>query len=618
MSKISIMNANLANLIAAGEVIDRPASVVKELVENSIDAKSKNIKIFIKNAGRTEIRIQDDGIGMDRIDAELAFLRHASSKVKTTFDLNRITTLGFRGEALPSIASISKVEMLTHDGSPNNPGTKVLVTPGHEPVLQDAPKRQGTTFIVHDLFFNTPARLKYLKSDKTESANIIETVEHLAIANPDISFELELDGKPLFKTSGRGIVLQTIKDIFGLELTKNMNEIEGENSFFKIKGYIGNPSISYSTRYHILSFVNSRSVYIYRVNQAIMEAYKDYLVPNRYPFAVIFIDVDYSLIDVNVHPSKKEVRLSEEQSLVSLVKQEIKKALLLIRPEYTSVSFKQKSEINTSPISAPSIPQQMKLEEAVTLPKETKEFEIEDLEKILLDLNEIEEKEEPKVVNEVSLSEPSSNTSEVEENLFNEPHTTIPELEPIGQVLKTYIICDGEDGFFLIDQHAAAERINFEKAIRSFNSNSVATVSPLVPILLDLPPSLFSRLNEESIAKLAKIGLTIEAFGHNSVRIVSLPEILKDENDNSILLDLVSSALKGEGLNLSDLKRLAIASTACKASIKANMFLSLQAMKALIRELSKCQNPANCPHGRPTIIKISKYEIEKLFKRSGL
>ena len=374
MSKINLMNAELANRIAAGEVIDRPASVVKELVENSIDAKSKRIQISISEAGKKEIRVADDGTGMDRVDAELCFLRHASSKLKSIYDLRRITTMGFRGEALPSIASISNVEMTTYDGG-NAPGTKVTIVPGSEPIIEDSLQRKGTIFTVRNLFFNTPARLKYLKSDMTENAAITEIVEQISLGYPEISFSLTIDGREVLKTSGHGNLLEAISEVYGIESAKKMISIEGENGFFKIKGFICEPSVSYANRYHQLSFINKRPVTIIKANAAFNAAYKDYLPPNRYPFTILFVEVDYSLIDINVHPSKKEVRISHEEKLASLIEDTAKKALFKTRPEYATPVFKKVVEVQIPSASknVDNKPQQMSLNDVL---KENSNIEI--------------------------------------------------------------------------------------------------------------------------------------------------------------------------------------------------------------------------------------------------
>lgn len=592
MSRIALMSADLANRIAAGEVIDRPSSVVKELVENSIDAGSRQIRVSVAKAGREQIRVQDDGCGMDRVDAELCFLRHASSKVKSNYDLRRITTLGFRGEALPSIASIAEVELLTYDGSAG-PGSRVIVTPGREPEVQDGPQRRGTVFTVSNLFYNTPARLKYLKSDATETSSIVEVVEHLALGFPAVSFELETDGRQVFKTSGRGSIQQAIKEIYGLETAKNMIEISGSNDFFELAGFIARPSISYANRYHQLTFINNRSVYVNKVNQAVIAAYKDYLSPNRYPFTVLLLTVDYSLVDINVHPSKREVRISEEEALARLVKETLGAALRSDRPDYFAGSLPEPK--NPAVYLAPPAPT-------------AREIVFEDSRQPA----KLEAEPEP-LCEEPEPAEPPAPASE----LASEPHTVLPYLNPLGQVLKTYIVCDGDDGFYLIDQHAAAERINYEKTVRLFEADEVATIAPLVPLVIELPASLVLRLDEAHRVALRRVGIDASPFGATSVKIDALPVVLKDEADSSVVSDLIQSVLKDEAVAISELKHLAIATVACKASIKANMFLTVEGMKVLIKELNQCRNPANCPHGRPTVIKISRYEVEKLFKRTG-
>ena len=624
MSKINLMNAELANRIAAGEVIDRPASVVKELVENSIDAKSKRIQISISEAGKKEIRVADDGTGMDRVDAELCFLRHASSKLKSIYDLRRITTMGFRGEALPSIASISNVEMTTYDGG-NAPGTKVTIVPGSEPIIEDSLQRKGTIFTVRNLFFNTPARLKYLKSDMTENAAITEIVEQISLGYPEISFSLTIDGREVLKTSGHGNLLEAISEVYGIESAKKMISIEGENGFFKIKGFICEPSVSYANRYHQLSFINKRPVTIIKANAAFNAAYKDYLPPNRYPFTILFVEVDYSLIDINVHPSKKEVRISHEEKLASLIEDTAKKALFKTRPEYATPVFKKVVEVQIPSASknVDNKPQQMSLNDVL---KENSNIEIlQHVEEInskkeeipSLILNDIEKNEavEEKVETYFFPEKEEINVEKSFEEIINEPKTTLPELFPIGQVLKTYIVCDGEDGMYLIDQHAAAERINYEKAVRQFNSLAVETTIPLMPLIVELPSSLMLRYDRKHQEMLKSSGFITEEFTTFSLRVEEFPTVLKDDEDG--VRDIIISVLKDEKMELSELKHLAIATVACKASIKANMFLTLENMKTLIQELNKCHNPANCPHGRPTVIKLSKYEIEKLFKRTG-
>lgn len=313
MSKIELMKPELANLIAAGEVIERPASVIKELVENSIDAGAKNIFVGVSEAGKGSILVKDDGSGMDREDAQACFLRHASSKIKTEYDLSRIHTLGFRGEAIPSIAAVSKVILTTSDG--NGAGTRVEANPNEDLAVFDAVARKGTVFEVKNLFFNTPARLKYLKSEQSETYAIVETVEHLALGFPEISFSLALDGKEVFRTSGRGDLLETIQKIYGNDIAQSLYPVKKEGVAYSFSGFVSKPEVSYSKRYNLLTFLNKRCIYDYKINKAIEDAYRDYLPPLRYPFAILDLSLDYSLVDVNVHPTKKEVRISMEEEI---------------------------------------------------------------------------------------------------------------------------------------------------------------------------------------------------------------------------------------------------------------------------------------------------------------
>ena len=615
MGRIAVMNPELANLIAAGEVIERPSSVVKELVENAIDANAKHIEISIFKAGREKIVVKDDGIGMDEIDAALAFKRHASSKIKSQYDLMSIKTLGFRGEALPSIAAVSKVELITSTGEK---GTRVFLEPDKEMVIEDASARKGSIFTISELFYNTPARLKYLKADKTEISDIVEKVEHLALGFPAVSFVLYIDERQVIKTSGRGDLLECISALYGHDVAKKMVKIEAQSSKFSIFGYIAPPSISYATRYDMLSFINNRSVYIAKAQKAIIDSYKDYLAPTRYPLTIIYINVDSSLVDVNVHPSKKEVRLSSEEELASLITDTIKRALIRLRPTYSEVTSKDtvKIEVKAPVFNRPITPvTPINTSASVKSNYEVKNEEYGntyiDNSYTNIDSFKDEEYVQPLAQEQLTKEEP------YQETLFeNDESSQIPDLKPIGQILKTYIVCDGPDGLYLIDQHAAAERINYEKYEREFNQIQ-ETVEPLFPIVIDLPYSSLVNFDVEHIALLKSLGIEASSFGGNSIRIDRIPITLKDDDDESVLTDIVLEALKDRKADISSLKHLAIASKACKASVRANAILSVESQNALIRELFKCQNPANCPHGRATIIKISKADIEKLFKRTG-
>ena len=599
MNRINLMSPELANMIAAGEVIERPSSVIKELVENSIDAKATRIEVDIYDVGRKLIRVKDDGFGMSREDAKLAFKRHASSKVKSVYDLMRITSLGFRGEALPSIASVSNVILLTSDGEE---GTKIALSPSKEMEVSDAALRKGTTFEIRDLFFNTPARMKYLKSDKTENASSIEVMEHLSMCYSDVSFVLRIDGKTIFETTGRGDLKEVIALIYGKEVAKKLLEVSFEGEGYSFKGYIGEPSISYSTRYDILNFLNRRSVYVPKVQKAFIDAYKDYLPPSRYPFVAVNFSVDYSLVDVNVHPTKREVRLSIEEEVASNVYKEVKRSLLLTRQSFVSSSIsgatltleqptlKEDDFVNIFEENEKKQPQEA-FKDAVTL---FDEFDKEENENYIKDSLIIEDDVSPRF----------------------ESKTNFPSLTLIGQVFDTYLLAQGEDGLYFIDQHAAAERINFEKCEDDFNSSS-SRVVPLIPLIIELPYSSLTNYDKEHILALESLNIYTSSFGGNAIKVDEIPSYLSEEDDESVLRDIILSTLKGNKVDIASLKRLSIASRACKMSLKANRLLTREEQLRLLKNLAKCRNPLNCPHGRPTIVKVSKYDLEKMFKRTG-
>ena len=593
------MSPELANMIAAGEVIERPSSVIKELVENSIDAKATRIEVDIYDVGRKLIRVKDDGFGMSREDAKLAFKRHASSKVKSVYDLMRITSLGFRGEALPSIASVSNVILLTSDGEE---GTKICLSPSKEMEVSDAALRKGTTFEIRDLFFNTPARMKYLKSDKTENASSIEVMEHLSMCYSDVSFVLRIDGKTIFETTGRGDLKEVIALIYGKEVAKKLLEVSFEGEGYSFSGYIGEPSISYSTRYDILNFLNRRSVYVPKVQKAFIDAYKDYLPPSRYPFVAVNFSVDYSLVDVNVHPTKREVRLSIEEEVASNVYKEVKRSLLLTRQSFVSSSISGA----TLTLEQPTL----KEDDFANIFEENEKKQPQEAFKDVVTLFDEFDKEEKENYIKDSLI--------VEDDVSPrfESKTNFPSLTLIGQVFDTYLLAQGEDGLYFIDQHAAAERINFEKCEDDFNSSS-SRVVPLIPLVIELPYSSLTNYDKEHILALESLNIYTSSFGGNAIKVDEIPSYLSEEDDESVLRDIILSTLKGNKVDIASLKRLSIASRACKMSLKANRLLTREEQLRLIKNLAKCRNPLNCPHGRPTIVKVSKYDLEKMFKRTG-
>ena len=612
MGKIQIMSSKLANMIAAGEVIERPSSVIKELVENSIDAHAKNIEVSIFNAGRNKIIVKDDGDGMDPDDAKLAFKRHASSKLLDEYQLFKIKTMGFRGEALPSISSVSKVTMMTSTG---NIGSKVT-TSEEELNIEPFKAIKGTTFIVEELFYNTPVRLKYLKSDSTEIASCLEVMQRLALSFPNVAMSFYIDDKLSFSTTGRGDLLEVISRLYGNDVAKKMIKVSYSSNGFDIDGYIGKPEVTRSTRYYMITILNNRNVYLPQVQKSIISGYSDYIFNSKYPFVVLTLRVDHSLVDVNVHPSKKEVRLSNDREVSSAVEEMIKEALnkenaihevSLPHKEVETVAlFKDNtsSSFDTSIIRSINPRTEIKIE----LPnEEIKENNFD------FDINSLDEEINVKNNEDIINNEVNNEINQVEEK--NEK--TIPYFRVVGQVLLTYIIIEIKDGFYIVDQHAANERINYEKFTKLLNSK-IEVCTPLIPLIINLSPSEIKRLTDDKIKILNQIGIEVEGFGLNTIKISSIPVFIKEYSEEKYLEEIIDQVIRTDKIDLIELRKHVIATMACKASIKANDHLEIREMEDLIKTLFTCDNPTCCPHGRPTIVHFTKYDIEKMFKRSGI
>ena len=614
MGKIQVMSSKLANMIAAGEVIERPSSVIKELVENSIDAHAKNIEVSIFNAGRNKIIVKDDGDGMDPEDAKLAFKRHASSKLLDEYQLFKIKTMGFRGEALPSISSVSKVTMMTSTGIL---GSKVT-TSEEELNIEPFKAIKGTTFIVEELFYNTPVRLKYLKSDSTEIASCLETMQRLALSFPSVSISFYIDDKLSFSTTGRGDLLEVISRLYGNDIAKKMMKVTYSSNGFDIDGYIAKPEITRSTRYYMITILNNRNVYLPQVQKSIISGYSDYIFNSKYPFVVLTLRVDHSLVDVNVHPSKKEVRLSNDKEVSLAVEEMIKKALnkenaihevSLPHKEVETVTlFKD----NTSSSFDTSIirPINPRVEIKTELQNEKIKENNFDFDITSLDEN-IDVKNNEDVNNDII------NNEEINQVEEKNNEKTIPFFKVIGQVLLTYIIIEVKNGFYIVDQHAANERINYEKFTKLLNSK-IEVCTPLIPIIINLSPSEIKRLTEDKIKILNQIGIEIEGFGLNTIKISSIPVFIKEYNEEKYLEEIIDQVIRTDRIDLIELRKHVIATMACKASIKANDHLEIREMEDLIKTLFTCDNPTCCPHGRPTIVHFTKYDIEKMFKMSGI
>ena len=595
MANIKVMDEILANKIAAGEVVERCSSVVKELVENSIDAGATEITVELEDAGTKMIRVIDNGKGMDKEDALLAFQRHATSKLKEEEDLYRINTLGFRGEALPSIASVSNIVLKTSTGEV---GTIVHINGGKIINQTNGDARKGTIMSVNDLFYNTPARLKHLKSLYSELANVSDYMNKIALSYPNIKFTLINNEQVLLKTDGRGELLKTIKDIYGLEVVKKMFRVEASNDDYKVEGYISYPEVNRSTRNHIITIVNGRVVRNMDINRIINDSYHSYKPDNRYPIVVLGIEVDPSLIDVNIHPTKMDIKFSKMDMLMELISNMIKKVL------------DKKNLIPEVEVSRP------KLEEEKVI-KSVKEDKPK-YQEITLNLTRIEENEEPYVViNEDLIVKKEEPKEEISENKEEKQNERMPELYPVGLVHGTYIVCQNEKGMYLIDQHAAKERINYEIFKKELGNPKKNKISMLFPLTLEFTNSEFIILKEH-FDLLRDINIDIEEFGLNSVIIKAHPTWLPKGYEEQAIRKIIEVVLVTEKeFNIEKFNEKIAIMLSCKLAIKANMNLTLLEMETLINDLRKCDNPFNCPHGRPTTIFYTNYDLEKLFKRSG-
>lgn len=598
MSKIQIMDEVLANKIAAGEVVEKCMNVVKELVENAIDAKATSIKIELMDSGVKEIKVTDDGIGMDREDAVLAFSRHATSKVKNENDLFHIGSLGFRGEALPSIASVSNVTLNTNNGVV---GTEVEIHGGKLIAVNPSELAKGTSILVRDLFYNTPVRLKYLKSLYTELAYITEYVNKMALSYPEIRFVLTNNDKVLLKTDGSGRLLKVINDIYGLSVTKKMIEIKNENEDYQISGYISYPELQKSNKNAITLLVNGRVIRNLDIIRYITDSYHTYIPQDRYPIVVMKIDVDPILVDVNVHPTKMDIKFSKMDTLKDLITKTITSKLesLTLIPDAILETTVDENRTRISTVYTPDRFQEFD--------ENKKEEEFQEFEKMTLTF-ETQEETTPYQKNSIEDNNTTSVTTEVKKE-------RIKKMYPVGLVHGTYIIAENEDGMYIIDQHAANERVNYEYYLREMSNPKPITMDLLVPITLELTSNEYIILKEH-FDILDQLGIGYEEFGFQTLLIRSVPVWLTKSDIEVALRKIFDIITVREDFRLDRYLDHIAATVACKASIKANDHIELSSMEVLLERLRSCENPFTCPHGRPTIITYSKYDLEKLFKRS--
>lgn len=585
MSMIKVLDPSLANKIAAGEVVERPASVVKELVENSIDAGASEIEIKVLEAGKKLISVSDNGKGMDEEDAHLAFKRHATSKIVKERDLFSIKTLGFRGEALPSIASVAEVTLETSKGEI---GTRLKIKDSKIIEEEKCAPRKGTTIKVENLFYNTPARLKYLKSDNVEIAHINEIVSKIALSHPHVSLTLYVNDKITFYSTGRGDVLEVISSLYGLSVAREMKKFEGETDDFTVKGYTSSLGVSKANRNFIITILNGRCVKMPGVISAVIDAYKTYLSDDRFPVTVVNIEVDPSLVDVNVHPAKHEVRLSKERELKNLVEQVVRELFKVsdIAPRVYSEPLTKVEQVQMDVETFYNEKANFSYTEELPVNEDLIKEELEELTNVI-DFSSIENKDKKYI-----------------------------KLHPIGQYHAKYILAYDDGALYLIDQHAAAERINYEKFQRQMNDKeNWAYTDLLIPIVVNTSSSQAIKLMDY-VDSFKSIGINIEPFGISAFRVSSIPLWMKESNVNEYVEEIIEQVLASNGrVKLGDLRLKAISTLACKASLKANKHLSLEEMQVLLDNLFTCNNPFTCPHGRPVIIVYSDNELDKMFRR---
>ena len=661
MGKIQELSERLANQIAAGEVVERPASVVKELVENAIDAKATQIDILIEEAGLKKIQIVDNGEGINQDDVENAFKRHATSKIHNRDDLFRIRTLGFRGEALPSIASVSEMTLETATADETQ-GSYLFLKGGKIEEHRPASLRTGTKITVENLFFNTPARLKYVKSLQTELSNVGDIVNRMALSHPNIAFRLVHDGHKMLSTSGTGDLKQTLAGIYGVATAKKMLKVEAKDLDFTLNGYVSLPEVTRASRNYLSVIINGRYIKNFALNKAIINGYQSKLMVGRYPIAVLEITMDPLLVDVNVHPTKQEVRLSKEKELMELISRGIAESLRqinLIPDVGENPSFKRKVEkIHTEQLDLPLEEQpkkksdlnydpktgifyvEPKQPEPVETPVPLKEEIVEKTMTVPLETEQekaaiVEETPEPLIEEEVPTEEqvyeeaPNADHPEFDlstqsgekvieqaiTKLENEhPKERFPMLEYFGQMHGTYLFAQSKDGLYIIDQHAAQERIKYEYFREKIGDVSDDLQELLVPFVLDYPNNDAIKLKEQT-ELLQEVGIYLEEFGPNSFIVRAHPTWYPAGQEESIIREMIDMLLITGSVSVKKFREATAIMMSCKRSIKANHHLNEAQARVLLSDLAQCENPFNCPHGRPVLIHFSNSDMEHMFKR---
>lgn len=604
MAKIRQLSKHITNMIAAGEVVERPMGIVKECVENSIDAHATHIEVHILDGGLSKITIIDDGDGMDREDAAMAFERHATSKIKEESDLWNIHSLGFRGEAIPSIASVSEVTMKTNNGSES---TMIQVFYGERVAYQKYATPKGTQIDIENLFAKTPARYKHLKTTQYEFSLISDVIQKFALGYPNISFLLTHNHIETFKTGGKGNLQEVIFQIFGREAAKGAIPLYGKDDDYTIEGYAIQPNINRATKYYMYVYINQRMVRHPRIYKAIQDAYHAYMPQDRYPIVVLNVTMDAQLLDVNVHPSKWEVRLSKEKQLENLVYTTIQNALKnkLQIPEMQPVREKIKVEMPTFDIYSNETKLHQEVHESFTEYRKTEEDTLKDEKNI----------DDPKtdVMEEIPEPQKEEKNMDFTEEVKPAVNPSFPILSVIGQFHGNYILAQGDKGLYIIDQHAAQEKYHYE-VLRNNIFKPCDMQTLLIPEIIKVSPAILVQL-EDINKMLAHMQLKCECFGEDAVILREVPIWLKDTDITKFMLDIFDYYQKNQQIQAESLRKAALASLACHSSIRFNRKLNMDEMKQVVEDLRKCEQPFTCPHGRPTLICITDEQLIKEFSR---
>jgi DNA mismatch repair protein MutL len=632
LSRINLLNEETSNKIAAGEVVERPFSVVKELVENSIDASAKNVFIEISDGGQKSIKITDDGVGIHPEDIQKAFLPHATSKIQDVEDIYKITSMGFRGEALASIAAVSNT-ILKSKTKEFDFGKEISVLGGISNNIKDCGMNVGTSIEVNDLFFNVPARLKFMKSTVREGAAITDIINRIAISHSDMSFKLINNGKQILQTYGTGNVSDSIRSIYGKSISENIIAFQNHNDIASAHGFIGNSEISRGSRNNQSIFVNGRYIKSKLITAAVENAFKSFLMINKFPFFVLFLDIFPEFLDVNIHPTKSEVKFRDDREIFKLVFDGVHRAIkeslkdtFSIQEEKGTSSFKDDNYENMSYFDNNKETAIKEIYNNIDIPIDLhseikeKQAEIEEVKQVVNNLNSMDES--PINVNRVYESKHEIQPSKVNAwksidsaDVINSiKKSSFPKLEVIGQFNKTFILCQAFNELYIIDQHAAHEKILFEKYMKDIEKRDITVQLLLTPAVMELSTEdYYYFIENKELFK--STGFDIDIFGDNTITVREVPYILGKLNIRNFILDILDN-LKNMGTGKTiDVKYDSIAKMACKSAIKANDELSGLEIEALIKKLALADDPFNCPHGRPTIIKITLNELEKRFKR---